>query len=265
MENEKNFTSTFIFFSKYKRKIQSFIGAKKNHKNLMENVLNNKREIGLHGSSNAALSKYTMEKEKMELENIINLKINGYRQHLLNYVFKIPDTINYLSQLNLLYDISINDNDIFGFMKGICFPYHPIIYEKKINLVEISVPYEDWISLSRKFTYNNQIDIINELFETTKKYNGCLTLCIHNNYININKYKDFYNLYSYILNNLQNDYWVTSVNECVKWWIKRENANIRIYYDKNKIIFNSDTELPIEIFYKNKKIYKIIKNDTLEL
>ncbi len=127
IENQKKITSTFFFFYKYNFYIQKIMEIRNNHKRLIKMVMDNNDEVGLHGSPDAAVNEAIMEKEKNELEKIIKSEVYGYRQHILNYVFKIPHSLNLLSEANFSYDISISDNDEFGFMKGICYPYHPII------------------------------------------------------------------------------------------------------------------------------------------
>jgi len=263
MENQKKITSTFFFFSKYTFKIQKLMELRNNHKKIIKNVLINNNEIGLHGSINATISEFLMEKEKADLEKIIKYKVNGYRQHLLNYIFKIPHTLNLLSKINFFYDVSISDNDEFGFMKGVCYPYHPIIDKKRMNLIEIPSSYEDWTGFSRKISYNDQIKILNKLFETTKKYNGCITLCIHNLYVNEVKYNDLFKIFNYIINYVNNDHWITTANKCAEWWMKRESTKINVFWNNNTLQLHSDIEFPIEIIYNDKKIYKLIKEGAI--
>jgi hypothetical protein len=265
IENEKNIKSTFFFLSNYRRKIQKYMELRKNHKKLIKKVLLSNKEISLHGSGDAAIDESMMIKEKSELEGITGQKIIGYRQHLLNYVFKIPDSLRYLTNSGFSYDLSMSDNDKFGFMKGICYPYHPFLDGKKVNLIEIAVAYEDWISLSRDLKYENQIDIIDMLLETANKYNGCLSFCIHNNYVNEWRYNQLYNTFIHILNNVNEDFWVTSAGECAKWWAKRENSRIQLLLDEDKLVINSDTELPMEIIINGERTYKNINNEIFKL
>ncbi len=98
-----------------------------------------------------------------------------------------------------------------------------------MKLLEIPSSYEDWTSLSRKLSYQDQIDIINKLFDTTKKYNGCLALCIHNTYVNEEKYTDLFKIFNYIINYLSDEYWITTANECARWWMKRENTKLMFF------------------------------------
>jgi peptidoglycan/xylan/chitin deacetylase (PgdA/CDA1 family) len=259
LESEKNIKSTFFFLSNYRRKIQKYMELRKNHKKLIKKVLLSNREISLHGTGDAAINESVMMKEKSELEGITGQRIIGYRQHLLNYVFKLPDSLRYLINSGFSYDLSLSDNDHFGFMKGICYPYHPFLDGKKVNLIEIAVAYEDWISLSRDFKYEDQTDTIDILLETVNKYNGCLSFCIHNNYVNELRYNQLYNTFVYILNKVNEDCWATSAGECVDWWERRENSRIQLLLNEDKLIVNSDTELPMEIIIDGERTYRIIE------
>ena len=260
LEDEKKITSTFFFLSKYNRKFQKYMELRKNHINLIKKVSSRNREINLHGFSETS-NESTVNKEKKELERISGNKISGYRQHLLNYKFQLPESIIQLQKLSFSYDSSIGDNDRYGFVKGICHPYHPLIGKDKSNLIEISPSYEDWTSLSKKLTYKKQVLIINSLLETTRRLNGCIVFNIHNNYVNEIRYKELYEIFGYILDICEDDYWVTTLNGCGEWWRRRENAKIQILLDNDMISYSSDTELPIEITNEGKKTYKIMKNE----
>ena len=261
LEDEKNIRSTFFFLSNYKRKFQIYMELRKNNIRLIKKIVARNREISLHGSSEAATDEPRMRKEKEELERITGEKIFGYRQHLLNYKFKLPNSINQLQKLAFLHDLSISDNDRSGFMKGICHPYHPLTSEGKTELVEIPVPYEDWTSLSKKLTYENQIAVIDAIFETTRRLNGCIVFSIHNNYVNELRYKEFYDAFAYILNSCDDSCWMTTSMCCAEWWRRRENAKVELYLEGNEVMFSSDMELPIEITSEGKKTYRMLRDE----
>jgi signal peptidase I len=260
LEDEKKITSTFFFLSNYKRKLQRYMEFRKNHVHLMKRVSERKREISLHGSGDAATDESTMRREKDELERITGEKITGYRQHLLNYRFKLPESIDQLQKLAFSYDLSISDNDRSGFMKGICHPYHPLMSEGRANLVEIPVPYEDWTSLSKKLTYQSQIAVIDVLLETTRRFNGCIAFGIHNNYVNESRYKELYDAFIYILNSCEDDCWTTTSKSCAEWWRMREDAKIQVSLEGDEVTYSSDTELPIEITNDGKKTYMMLRD-----
>jgi hypothetical protein len=265
LEDEKKITSTFFFLSNYKRKLQIYMELRKNHIPLLKRVSARNREISLHGSSDAATDESTMRKEKEELERITGEKITGYRQHLLNYRFKLPESINQLEKLAFSYDLSISDNDRSGFMKGICHPYHPLTSEGRAKLVEIAVPYEDWTSLSKRLTYENQIAVIDALLETTRRLNGCIAFSIHNNYVSESRYKELYDAFTYILNSCDDSCWTTTSKSCAEWWRRRENAKINVSLEGNEVTFSSDTELPIEITNDGKKTYRMLRDEKFTL
>jgi hypothetical protein len=245
IEESYSIKSTYFVFFDYK--------DKKLSSEIINKIEKSGHEIGLHGSLKALSSQDIIKYEKYNLQNRINQNISGFRQHNLDRIFSLPDSLDVIDP-NFLYDISIVKGDNFGYMTGICHPYHPInSLNEKLNILEIPSPFMDWTVLQRKYNKDKFITLINKIKSIVDLYNGCIVFSIHNTYINKYLYPEVYDTFLYILNTFSNDeYWITTGYECLKWWKKRENAKIDVFYKNNEIIGNSDTMLPIQIEYNNK-------------
>jgi hypothetical protein len=245
IEEAYSIKSTYFLFSDYE--------DKKLSSKIINKIEKSGHEIGLHGSLKALSGQDIIKDEKYKLQKRIKQNVFGFRQHALDKVFCLPDSLSLIDN-EFMYDISIAKNDNYGYMTGICHPYHPInsLY-KKLDLLEIPSPFMDWTGLQRKYDKSQFIILINKIKNIVELYNGCITFSIHNTYINKDIYPEVYDTLIYILNRFSsNDYWITTGYECSKWWIKRENAKVDVFYNGDEISGYSDTTLPIQIEYNNK-------------
>ncbi len=253
IEKAENVQSTFFFFSNYGKFQEHF---KDNFCNMKDKFPG---ELGLHGSSHSFQSHHMLAKEKDELEKLFGIKINGTRQHGLN--FRIPHTWRYQEEAGFDYDMSHYYNDKFGFRAGICHPYHPFdaLKKERFNILELPTTFMDWTALNMNIDHDNIMKNITNLSDIIEKENGIFTLNFHNMYINEDTYPDITKAFSDSIALLkQKKFWITTGKECAEWWRKRENSNIVIKVAQNKMAIYSGEKLPVIIEYPDKKIVKKI-------
>ncbi|MEA4826053.1 MAG: polysaccharide deacetylase family protein [Clostridium sp.] len=140
-------------------------------------------EAGYHGSFYSYGNLVKMKEEIKSLEKNIQIQSFGCRQHFLR--FEIPSTWEIQEKSGLLYDTTLGYAEIEGFRSGICFPYKPfdLIENRVLNIWEIPLIVMDVTLKDEKYrhlNYKDGADVIINLINTVKKYNGVFTLLWHN-------------------------------------------------------------------------------------
>lgn len=256
LEKEKGITSTFYFLADY-GKYQRHIPA------ILEQLKKEDCEIGLHGSQFSFQSPELLQEEKQKIESITKTTLSGIRQHILN--FNIPQTWVYQEETGLKYDSSISYNDELGFRCGICYPYRPFNYisHKRFNIVELPTSFMDWTVVHKHMNQNESLKTIMNIGTNIEKYNGCFVLNFHNLFLNEKTYPEILNLFIKTLNYVkEREYWITTAENCVNWWLKRENAEINISLSGKDIIGSStERDMPLVVERKNKKSFLTMVKD----
>ncbi|MBA3044789.1 MAG: hypothetical protein FP824_01095 [Euryarchaeota archaeon] len=251
IENKHGINASFYFFPDY--------GKHQAHFKTILGQLDKKDEIALHGTQHSFQSAATLEKEKKELENITGIKIVGTRQHGLN--FMVPHTWRYQEKAGLEYDLTHSYNDKFGFRAGTCLPFHPFdsLIKERFDILELPTSYMDWTALHHGMDYSAMMMKIKELCAVVEQHNGVFIPIFHNMYINEKSHPDVTKSFDDTTKYLkEKKYWITTARECTAWWKKRENVKLDISFDSNALTVNSDTRIPIEIFYPDGKIKRVI-------
>lgn len=140
-------------------------------------------EAGYHGSFYSYDNLVKMKEEIKSIEKNTQIQSYGCRQHFLR--FKIPSTWEIQEKSGLLYDTTLGYAEIEGFRSGICFPYKPfdLIENRVLNIWEIPLIVMDVTLKDEKYrhlNYKEGADVIINLINTVKKYNGVFTLLWHN-------------------------------------------------------------------------------------
>ena len=163
------------------------------------------------------------EGHKEELEEVLEAKVYGIRQHNLN--LDIPNTWKLHEKIGLEYDTTLGFNEFVGFRWGTCFPFYPLDREtaKPLSLLEIPLIIED-IAL---FSYNNPWEVCMDIINTVEKYNGVLTILWHHSVFNDIEYPRWREVYEKIIKVCkEKNAWVTNAYEVAKWWKKRCSVNL---------------------------------------
>lgn len=176
-------------------------------------------EVGLHGSFQSHLSEEQLRKQKKELEEVIDSKVSGIRQHHLN--LQIPETWRYHEKIGLEYDTSLGFKDDIGFRWGTCFPFHPFDKEggKQLLILEIPLIIMDTPLFYRKEEVWPEIE---SLINTVEKQNGVLTILFHHSAFNEKEYPGWTDTYKKVINLCkQKNAWITTADAINKWWTNR--------------------------------------------
>ena len=141
MENELGVKSTFFFLNE-SGKVNLFDTSTWNLHGRLHDIKDPKVvkiikklhsggwEIGLHGSFYSYNNLEMLRKEKKLLEEVLNDKVVGTRQHHLN--LSIPETWKYHEKIGLKYDTSLGCKEDVGFKWGTCFPFYPMEDKKAL-------------------------------------------------------------------------------------------------------------------------------------
>ncbi|MBN2664066.1 MAG: polysaccharide deacetylase family protein [Bacteroidales bacterium] len=165
---------------------------------LIEHILQRGHFVGMHGGYDS-YDNITQLKTEIDRFEQYNLKISEARQHFLR--FKIPETWQYINNLNIKYDSSIGYTNTSGFRAGSCYEYSVFDIKNRIKLNLIERPLIFMETVSQK-TYSEISDFKNHLLmlkNIVKKYNGQFVILWHNSNINGYLWKEYFKLYSEIL------------------------------------------------------------------
>ncbi len=180
-------------------------------------------EVGLHGSFYSYEDLDKLRSDKGELEEILNQKIHGIRQHHLN--LSIPKTWEYHGKIGLEYDTSLGLKDRMGFRWGTCFPFHPINPEKRkqLSLLEIPLIIMDTTLFQRKDEFWPEIE---NIINAVEKQGGVLTILFHHSIFDNPDYPGWTETYKKIINLCKKkNAWITTANEINRLWRSRENVD----------------------------------------
>jgi hypothetical protein len=149
---EKRLQSSFFVLAKKWEKTQYRYDIKQSKfKRLVQDILTQNHEIGLHSSRYSFDSPAVIIREKQKLEKIMGQPVQGVRQHYLRLLF--PHAWRNFEQAGFSYDSSCGYNNAIGFRAGTSVPFRTFDYEqnKEIDLVEIPFSIMDyaWEELSK--------------------------------------------------------------------------------------------------------------------
>lgn len=182
--------------------------------------INDKKfEIGLHGGYDTYINESKMLKEKHLLEDIVDNKIIGYRNHFVR--FEVPLTWKLLEKCGFKYDTTFAYADMIGFRNGMCHPFYPCSVDgKTMNILEIPFNIMDGTLRNyMRLDTDKSFILCKKLIDTVAELNGVLTIIWHNNYFDDTYSEKWKGLYKKIL-----DYaygkkaWFTSCKNIYEWY-----------------------------------------------
>lgn len=139
-------------------------------------------EVGLHPSYTSNQNKRRLEREHLQLEEVVKKTITKNRQHYL--MVSLPDTYENLIELEMHQDHSMGYADQIGFRAGIASPFYfyNLKWEIKTKLkiipfIMMDVTLKNYLELSVEKSIEKFID----LFQKVKENNGFCTVIWHNN------------------------------------------------------------------------------------
>ncbi len=138
--------------------------------------------VGLHPSFGSNRDKAIVEKEQIQLEEVIRRRISKSRQHYV--MIKCPNTFENLIELEIEEDHSMGYAAQVGFRAGICNPFHFYNLKWDIKTILKIVPFimmdvtlKDYQNLDTEAAIQKS----KELITTVKNNSGRCTLIWHNN------------------------------------------------------------------------------------
>lgn len=185
-------------------------------------------DVGLHGSFYSYNDYKKIQEEKKVIENLLDHKVHGIRQHNLN--LNIPETWLYQEKAGLEYDTTLGFNDRIGFRCGTCFPFRPFYTKENraLDIIEIPLIIED----TAFFRYQNPWEEFLKIVGEIERYGGMLTLLWHHSVFNKYEFPGWSETYEKIIKSCKkNNAWVTNAKQICKWWKWRENTDFDWEYE----------------------------------
>jgi hypothetical protein len=179
---------------------------------LIQRLKSNGDEVAIHGSYFSYRDPVLLKNETRELEQILNEKVLGTRQHNLN--LEIPATWNHQVHSGLKYDTTLGFNETIGFRWGTSFPFYPSIGEERMQILEIPLIIMDNPLLS----YDNPEDEWLGITKEVEQFNGVLTLLWHPPIFNTVEYPDAQEIYIKMNQYcIEKEAWITRAREIYEW------------------------------------------------
>ncbi len=174
-------------------------------------------EVALHGSYWSYKSKEKLAQEKKKLEEVCGHEVIGVRQHYLN--LSIPQTWELHKEVGLKYDASFGSNEELGFKDNRMLPFKP--FSDEFLVLPLTVM--DFVLFKRYRKLHDAWEKCKELIKVARGNNGFFSLLWHQRVFNEREFPGWGRVYEDIIAfSLENDAWVTSAKEIVKWWIAKK-------------------------------------------
>jgi hypothetical protein len=190
LEKKYGFRASYYFMSGGETtKDNNYSIKNKKLKRIFNELKEYKNEIGIHGSYNSYNNENVLKHEVDKLENEVNMKIYGIRQHFLR--FNIKETWRIHKELGLKYDSTVGYAENIGFRCGTCsqFKIYDLNEEQELDYWEIPLIIMD--TTLNSYSYMGMdidlaIEKCKEIYDIVKKYNGVFALLWHNSSLDSN-------------------------------------------------------------------------------
>jgi len=176
-------------------------------------------EVGLHGGYYAFNNLEEILREKNRLEQELDKKVIGYRNHYLR--FQVPDTWEKLAKAGFGYDTTLGYSEMVGFRNGMCHPFMPynLRADREINILEIPMAIMDDTLFESVQSYERALMLTKRLIDTVALYNGVICLNWHSESFNC----PFKNMREIMYNEILEycackSAWMTSGEKIWRWW-----------------------------------------------
>ncbi len=161
-------------------------------------------DVGLHPSYFTMKNAEKLKKEKLRLEQVLNRPILKSRQHYLR--IKLPETYQYLIDLDVAEDYSMGYAKHYGFRASTCTPFY--FYDLDF---EIQTPLKVFPFAVMDTTLNDYLNYvpavakskIKQLIKEVKAVNGVFILLFHNETLSENRrWKGWRKMYKEIVSEI---------------------------------------------------------------
>lgn len=173
-ENTPNKPLYFILTSNFTKYDKNISFSSKAFKELIHRLVEFSH-IGIHPSYYSSRKTSLIEKEKKQLEKILQLKITKSRQHFLR--FRFPDTFQALINAGITDDYSLGWQNEAGFRASIAVPYpfFDLVKNEETELMLHPLAFMDGI-----FIKSDEKTILSDLRKEVKTMGGTLIVLTHN-------------------------------------------------------------------------------------
>lgn len=181
-------------------------------------------EIGLHGSFNSNNDAALLSDELATLTSIAK-EVRGVRQHYLR--LNTGSTFAAQDKVKLNYDTTLGFAGHEGYRSGFGLPYHPYNFEdnRAFELLEIPLTIMDGTLCNpqyRNMTPEAAWSTVENILDTTKRFNSCATLLWHNTSFDEHGFPGMGDIYWRALAWIRdNNGWGASGREIYEWWTGR--------------------------------------------
>lgn len=170
----------FVHFGPYGKFDRRYLYPSRRYREMLKRISTD-HSVYIHPSYIAAFNNLQFCKEKMELERVLDRKIEGSRQHYLR--FRFPETFRQLLAADIRDDYSVLYSSQYGFRAGtsIPFPFYDLEKEVETSLTIHPSAVMD-VTLLRDFNMSPEeaLEKIMELAEKVKAVNGDFITLFHN-------------------------------------------------------------------------------------
>lgn len=180
------------------------------------------REVGLHGSPEAAFNADILDSELKTLREL-GFNPQGFRTHYLHFDYQKSFTI--LENAGLHFDSTLGYWENIGFRAGVSFPFFPfnLAENRPFRVLEIPLIVMDtslYSPKAMKLSYRDAKRTLKRQIELAAGYQSHLSLLWHNTNFDPIDYPGLGRLYwKTISYALKNKAWVTSLNELYDEWV----------------------------------------------
>lgn len=187
------FNTKLTFFVLMKHGRHNSLNPLNELKKLLIKKLSKYGQIGIHPSYQSSVKTELIEKEKLQLSEILNEEISESRFHFLR--LKFPSSFYALDKSGIKADKSIGYYDQPGFLSSTSIPYYFFdpVSNRKIDLVIEPFVWMD--SMNRYYRDINEADEKKELFyykTLVKKYKGKFSVVFHNDSMVDRRYRKLF-------------------------------------------------------------------------
>ena len=246
LEAKYGFKSTFFFLT-IKRDRMPRYNIKK-LRTIIQSLIINKWEIGLHTSLGASVSVEKILKEKEILESVAGRQISGVRNHYLGYKYGVTWEIQYRAGFE--YDSTMGYTKKIGFRTGICHPhcvYFPQKCKERQCMIELPMTIMDkTLEVEAREVYKEygvskkdaMIKKINNILRIIRMHKGLLVINWHQSSFDEKDYKELVEVYKWMLEKFKFDgAFVAPCYEVCEWWRDKMGDTImrRNIYSPEKI------------------------------
>lgn len=190
---------------------------------VMQFLLQEGFDIGLHGSYFSALEEGLLDEQKGILESALKAKIYTTRQHWLHWHYPITPKLQ--RNAGFCADSTLGYNRNIGFRAGTSFPFYIFDLKKheKLDLLEVPLIIQDSALLGAnalEYSPKMAFEIVKKFVKQIEEVDGCLSFLFHPDMFIKKGVAELYR--QIIIHCLEKNAWVTNLQEIHKWWKQRK-------------------------------------------